>query len=646
MDFRYSRMLCGVAGWLAAAIAGAPAYASGVDVVTYHNNTLRTGWNPGETTLTAANVGSNNFGLLEQVALDQQVDAQPLFVSDQVIQGVGKQDVVYVATENNSIYAIDANSGKVLLSHNFGTAVPISALPGGCNNNSNVVGINSTPVIDTASGLLYAITYTYEKNVPTFRIHAISLVTLQDALPPPKIGGKGYLKNGRPLPFVSANSRQRAALLEANGNIYAGFASWCDINANVSRGWVLGWNTGTLTPVAASELVNQLRHTQDNFFLSSVWMSGYGIAADANGSLYFATGNTDYNGKSYRPVYNLAESVLKLSPDLTTVQSFFTPKGVSGWRNLDPADADFGAGGVLLLPDQAGAYPHLAVAVGKAGPMYLLNRDSLGGLAFPHVTLGAYGSYGCWCGESYYVGADGAGRVVESTGGNLDIWKVVTSPKTKLEYDVGAVLTSGQDPGFFTSISSNGTAAGSAVVWAVARPTGGYGANNWNVTLHAFDPASGAAVLYTSPGSAAGTWPNGVSANANIVPVVANGHVFVASYANLSIFGLGGQGARSKVGVQPPAHAVMPVFAGAPHELYGIVTAIDGSAITLRLRNGVAMRVDVGAARAAGDYAPAAIGRAALVRGDYEAGVYKVGVFVAKYVLHAKQQPALWGPDR
>ncbi len=641
MDIRCNRKLCGVAGLLVAWLQAGAADASGVNVVTYHYDTLRTGWNQNETTLTAANVGSGSFGLLEQVALDQQVDAQPLFVSGQTIQGVnGTYDVVYVATENNTIYAIDANSGNILLSQNFGTAVPESALPGGCNNNSDVVGINSTPVIDPAAGLLYAITYTYENNVPTFRVHAVSLATLQDTMPPPVIGGAGYLKNGRKLPFLGANNRQRSGLLAANGNIYAGFASWCDINADVSHGWVLGWNAGTLAPLAASELVNRLPHTRDNFFLSSVWMSGYGIAADAGGSLYFATGNTDYNGKSYNSVYNLAESVLKLSGDLTTVQSFFTPTGANGWRHLDAEDGDFGSGGVLLLPDQAGAYPHLAVAIGKAGPMYLLNRDNLGGLGDPHVTMGIYGSRSCWCGSSYYVGADGAGRVVESTGSNLDIWKIVTSPKTRLLYDVGAGLSSGQDPGFFTSISSNGTTAGSHVVWAVPRPTGGYASTDWGLKLQAFDPAQGAAVLYRSPGSAAGTWPYGGNANANVVPVVANGHVFVASYENLSIFGLGGQGAAKRLG-RAPAHVVLPAYAGTPHDLYGIVSAIDGTVITLRPRNGAPVRVDVAAARAAGDYAPAAIGRAALVRGDY-----KAGMFVAKYVLHAKQQASLWGPDR
>jgi hypothetical protein len=632
------KLAASAAAWLILSPIGIAATPGGANITTYHYDNLRTGWNQTETTLTAANVGSPSFGLQYQVPLDEQVDAQPLFVSNQAISGQGNHDVVYVATENNTIYAIDANNGSVLASHNYGTPVPIYALPGGCNNNSNNMGINSTPVIDLAAGLLYAITYTYENSTPTFRVHAINLSTLQDTIPPVAIGGIGYLKSGKKLPFVSANNRQRAALIETGGNIYAGFASWCDINANVSRGWVLGWNTGTLNPVPGAELVNRLNHSQDNFYLSSVWMSGYGIASDSTGSLFFITGNSDYNGKAYNSTYNLGESVVKLSPDLTTVQSFYTPTGANGWRVLDPEDADFGAAGVLLLPDQAGTYPHLAVAAGKAGPMYLLNRDNLGGAGGPRKTLGTYNNNGCWCGPSYYVGADGVGRVVESTGGSLDIWKVQTSPSTALVYDVGNGLSTGQDPGFFTTISSNGTQAGSHVIWAIGRPTNG---QTWALTLYAFDPSNGAARLYQSPSTAAGTWPFGGNANANLVPVVANGHVFVASYGNLSIFGLSPPGAKPTTALREPPHPTMPVFAGAPHDLYGIVTSIDGATITMRSRTGQTVHVDVSVAQAAGAYAAPKVGHAALIRGDYSKGT-----LVAKFVLHAKPQASLWGPDR
>lgn len=613
--------------------AAGPAAAQLSAIATHHYDTLRTGWNPHEAVLSPASMAAGGFGLLSQTALDEQVDAQPLFAAAQTIAGVpGVHDVVYVATENNTIYAIDANSGTVLLHQNYGPAVPISALPGGCNNNSNNMGINSTPVFDPAANTIYALTYTYENSVPTFRLHAINASTLIDRLPPVVPGGSAALKNNRPEAFVSANNRQRAALLEANGNIYAGFASWCDINANVARGWVLGWNAQTLAQLPVDELTDRRVVSPDNFYLSSVWMSGYGLAADSSGSIFFVTGNTDYNGKNYSSTYNIAESVVKLSPDLTTVESFFTPNGgANGWQNFDRNDLDFGAAGVLLLPDQSGAHPHLAVAAGKAGPMYLLDRDNLGGLGSKRVTLGAYNNNGCWCGQSYFVGGDGTPRVVESTGASLDIWKVQTAPTTALVYDVGATLTSGQDPGFFTTVSSNGTQPGSAVVWAVGRPTN---TNPADVTLYAFDPAQGASQLYSGT---AGTWPFAGSANANIVPVVANGHVFVASYGNLSIFGLGAGSARHFVA--PPRPAMVAALR-APHALTGTVSAIDGAVITLRLRDGRTVRVDTGPARAAHAYAPAALGAASLVEGDWEGAT-----FSARYVLHAKPGAGLWRAD-
>jgi PQQ enzyme repeat len=629
MSGYFYRLLC------AAALAGVTGPAWAANVVTYHYDNLRTGWNQAETTLTADNVGGGGFGLQHQVPLDEQVDAQPLFVAGMTLSGVpGTHDVVYVATENNTIYAIDANSGEVLLSQNYGPPVPVSALPGGCSNNSNNMGINSTPVIDTAAGLLYAIAYTYESNVPTFRIHAVNLTNLQDSVPPPVIGGSADLKNHRPLSFIGANNRQRAALIETGGKIYAGFASWCDINSNVSRGWVLGWNTGTLTQAVPQMLLNQRPTSPDNFYLSSVWMSGYGIASDDAGSLFFITGNSDYSGTTYNATYNLAESVVRLSTDLTTVQGFFTPNGGNdGWRNLDHYDADFGSAGVLLLPPQPGAYPNLAVAGGKAGPLYLLNRDSLGGLGNAHVTLGSYNNNGCWCGPSYFVGPDGTPRIVESTGDSLDIWKLKTTPATKLAYEYGNNVPGGQDPGFFTTISSNGTKPGSHVIWAVARPTN---TDPADIMLVAFDPSNHAAQLFSA---VAGTWPFAGSANANLVPVVANGHVFVASYANLSIFGLTSGGA--KVAFHAPPRPQMPPFAGAPHELFGVVTSIDGDDLSLRTRTGTLVHVNVAIARAASAYAPVAIGRASEIRGDY-----KDGVLLAQIVLHAKPQPAMWAADR
>jgi hypothetical protein len=472
-----------------------------------------------------------------------------------------------------------------------------------------------------------------------FRIHALSLSSLQDTIPPVVVGGTATYKNGSDIGFAAANNRQRAALIETAGNIYAGFASWCDINANVSRGWVLGWNAATLQPLPVSQLFNRRKTSPDTFFLSSVWMSGYGIASDDNGSLFLVTGNSDYSGTTYNSTYNLEESVIKLSTDLTTVQSFFTPKGgQNDWRQLDYYDNDFGSGGVLLLPPQNGRTPNLAVAAGKAGPMYLLNRDNLGGLGTKAKTLGAYPNYGCWCGQSYFVGGDGVGRVVESTGSNVIVWKVKTSPKAALVYESSSPsVNSGQDPGFFTTVSSNASEGNSAVIWAVSRPTDNDPAD---VMLQAFDPASGSAALFSG---VAGTWPFACCANANLVPVVANGHVFVASYGNLSIFGIAA-GQKHPITFKAPPRPVPVAYPASPHALYGIVTKLDNAShsMTLRLRNGQSVQVDFAAAAKAFHVAAAAPGHASLVRGAYGNG----GAFVASYVLHQKDSQLLWPADR
>src|SRR5262249_1828693 len=157
---------------------------------------------------------------------------------------------------------------------------------------------------------------------------------------------------------------------------YAGFGSFCDFSANNSRGWLLGWATGSLTPMPANQLLDTQTNGPHNFFLSSIWMSGYGLAADDAGNIFFVTGNSDYSGTTYSGITNIQESVVKVSSNLTPVLSLFTP---SDQANLEQEDADFGSGGAMVLPDQPGPKPHLVVAAGKEGSMFLMNGDSLGG---------------------------------------------------------------------------------------------------------------------------------------------------------------------------------------------------------------------------------------------------------------------------
>lgn len=507
-----------------------------ISVTTYHYDNNRTGWNRQESILTPANVNKTSFGLLHTVALDDQVDAQPLVVPGVVItagQYKGTtHDVVYVATESNTVYAIDANTGTVLLSPNFGAPVP---MPLGCNNNGPNVGINSTPVIDLSSKTLYVMDYTQSGGGQSHHLHALDLGSLTDKVSRQLVTASRSLTDGTTFNFNATYQRQRPALLLANGDIYAGFGSFCDFSANLSRGWLLGWTAGTLTPFTSNQLNDVQATDPDNFFLSSIWMSGYGPSADDSGNVLFVTGNSDYSGTTYDGVTNIQESVVKVSSTLTTVQDLFTPKNQS---SLDNDDEDFGSGGVLVLPDQPGSISHLAVAAGKYGRMYLMNEDNLGGYSpRKNNVLGTYSIGGCWCGQSYYVDPiDGLGRVVSSGGRTAIVWKIQTSPKVALVKQTASPSTGGspQDPGFFTTISSNGNAG--PIIWALSRPPNTAGAP---IYLFAFNPDSGGKKMTELFKAQAGDWPN-LGGNANLIPVVANGQVFVASNQQLQIFGLTG----------------------------------------------------------------------------------------------------------
>jgi hypothetical protein len=513
-----------------------------VPVTTYHYDNNRTGWNQNESVLTPAAVASKSFGLLQTVQLDDQVDAQPLVVPGLLITA-GKysgqtHDVVFVATEGNSVYAIDVRAGTVLLSPRFGTPV---SYPLGCNNNGPNVGITSTPVIDLSSNTLYAMIYTQKKSGPAYYLHALDLGSLTDNVKPQLVTASHSLADGTQFNFNATYQRQRPGLLLANGSVYAGFGSFCDMGANLSRGWLLGWTAGSLAPFPSNQLNDQQAIDPDDFFLSSIWMAGYALSSDDKGNILFVTGNSDPSGTTYDGVTNLQESVIKISSTLSAVLDLFTP---NDWAELDVYDTDFGSGGLLVLPDQPGSTPHLAVAAGKKGTMFLMNEDDLGGYSPKknHV-LGSYSIGRCWCGPSYFADpSDGTGRVVSSGNDQVMVWKVQTSPKVALTEVAEAAVgnSSAQDPGFFTTISSNGNS--NPIIWAISRPPK---TSKAPIQLFAFNPESSGRTMKTLLKKTAGNWPN-LSADANLVPVVANGQVFVASNKQLRIFGLTGGNKKKK----------------------------------------------------------------------------------------------------
>jgi hypothetical protein len=673
--------------------SSASATLNGVDVTTYHGDSLRTGWYASEPILTPATVSGGNFGLLHTVTLDEQVDAQPLVVSNQEISGQGVRNVVYVATENNTVYAIDGSTGAILLQTNLGTAVPKEVLPGACAN-SPTLGIAATPVIDRATGTLFVIAYTYENNAPVYRVHALDLGTLAPKVPAVVISASQQLINGASYSFSARTARLRAGLLLSNGNLYAAFTSFCDLEYNNTRGWVLGWNAATLAPLATKRLTNTLTQSPSGYFMSTIWMSGYAVAADAIGNVFFVTGNSDYMGGTYDGLNNIQESVVKLSPDLSQILSVFTPYNVDA---LDLDDEDFSAGGVMLLPDQAGAHPRLAVAAGKVGGMYLMDRDNLGG--YNPTTNNVLGTYnitgGCFCGPSYFAGADGIGRVVASGGKQVTTWRVQGGATTTLAPEgTSDAIANGQRPGFFTAVSSNGTAAGSSIIWAVGRPTDSSPAQ---IRLYAFNatPSNGRLPLLYS--GIAGAWENSRGA-ANIVPVVANGYVYVASNKRLAIFGLtqpvstaqtttvaeAKGGAPAGETHQPltvsatsrmnfalnetiatdsvqmfasaeieehdralpymdmlVADATIPELPSDTSRITGMVIGIDGTYFTLELRDGGKVLVDAGEARQEGRAVVPVVGKAVEVTGRYAAS----GVLHAILVLRAMPSIKFWQPD-
>src|SRR5579859_7970879 len=273
-SLRHSCAITKIAASASIIFATAILASSQVAVTTYHNDNNRTGWNSHETVLTPTTVASSSFGLLQDVALDDQVDGQPLVVPGVNItsgSSQGKHDVVFVATEGNTVYAIDAESGAILLNPNFGKPV---RFPIGCTNNGPNVGINSTPVIDPTSNTMYVTVYTQDTTGPAYRIHALDLGSLTDKVTPQVITASHTLTDGTTFNFNATYQRQRPGLLLANGNVYAGFGSFCDLGANLSRGWLLGWSTGSLTPLPANQLFDTQPTDNDAFFLSSIWMSG------------------------------------------------------------------------------------------------------------------------------------------------------------------------------------------------------------------------------------------------------------------------------------------------------------------------------------------------------------------------------------
>ena len=627
-------------------------------MLTYHADNFRTGWFSAETQLTVANVTPQTFGLLHTVALDGRVDAEPLIVTGQAIQGKGVHDVVYVATEGNSVYAIDAGDGSVLWQNHFGIAVPYQYK----SYDDNVfpwMGILGTPVIDRTRGNMYFVADSISGGGDVFRLHAISLSTGRDVMNPVAIQFSQTLADGSKWTFNPKYHLQRAALLEVNGSIYVSFGSNGDINPDQSRGSIVRYDAAA--PITLKgQITNKLRTSFAPYYLSSIWQSGYGPAADQNGDIFFATGNSDPNRPSYSQAYNRPDSMVRFSGDLSTLKDSFT---TYNYYQLDKIDFDIGSGGILVLPDQAGSIPHLAIAGGKDGRAFLLNRDNMGGYTQggPDNVVQTIGMGGCWCGPAYFVGADGAPRVLTAGGNGVISWRLQTTPTVQLiqETSTGPDPVSGlpDNGGVVPVISSNGTTAGTGIVWFVQKPaTSSDQDPGTPVTLMAFDASNLGQQLVSIP---AGTWTHAVNSNANLIPTVSKGKVYVASNRQLQIFGLlggrlgqpraGNSAVPSELAPSAPAVIACPADSDPPvavdskiHEFYGTICQAGENEMRLALRSDRALLVDT--AQAFTQHRPLLLtpGRAVHVR----ATIDEDGVAHAQQISPSHVISHLTPPDR
>jgi hypothetical protein len=512
--------------------------AAQVNVTTYHYDNGRTGQNTSETILTPSNVNVNQFGKLFALPVDGKVYAQPLYVTGLAIPGKGTHNVVFAATENDSVYAFDADSNTganatylwkaslVDTAHGAPAGATAITASGDCPAAvSPTMGITSTPVIDTSTNTMYVVAFSQEGSQLVNRLHAIDITTGNEKSPGPvvidaTVSGTGDGSSNGQLTFSKLSQFIRPGLLlTPNGTIYIGSAALCE-SINPFHGWMFAYNESTLAQEAAIV-------TTPNGGDGGFWASGAGIAADASGNIFAVTGNGTFD-PNHVPSTELGDSILKFSGGNLALLDYFTP---FDQNSLNLNDNDLGSGGVLLPPDQPGSNPHLLVEAGKEGTVYLINRDQM--------TTGN---------EHYCSGCSGDPQIVQelpsAIGGmwsspaywnnNVYFWGQYDSPKA-YSLTNGVLSTTptsiGSSPGTFfgqtPSVSSNGTTHG--IVWAISFTR--------EAILNAYDATNLATLLYSSEQAPNNRDIPGVWAKFS-VPVIVNGKVYIGTATEVDVYGL------------------------------------------------------------------------------------------------------------
>lgn len=494
-----------------------------VDVLNYHYDNNRTGWNQSETDLTPASVASSSFGLLQTLSVDGNVFAQPLVVTGYTMPDGSVHDVLIIATGHDSVYAYDAQTYTLLWQVSLGT--PQNSNDVGCSDVIPEYGISSTPVIlrSGSTATIYIVAATEPApNVFQTSLHALDLGTGNDVRTPAVISPSARLKRGGTVRFDPQNQWNRASLATNNGLIYMGIGSHCDNNAGNISGWLLSYDTSL-------KLQGQF-HTietpsKDGFELASIWMAGFAPAISPSGDVFVATGNGDFSGTGE----DWGESVLDLPPGMTSVANRFTP---ASYKSLNNGDTDFGSGGVMLLPPISGqTAPPMAVAMGKDAVLYLLDQTDLGGKqrkdkgALQSQRLN-YSGGGVWGGPAFYNSpASGPLVYVQVNGDVLRAFSLATGTQPALTQFATGTTGAGYG-GSLPIVSSNGAVSGTGVVWLIRR--------SYPVSLEAYSADTLGAPIFSAK---TGYWPNPED-NPFLTPMEANGRVYVPGYQTVSVFGL------------------------------------------------------------------------------------------------------------
>ena len=500
------------------------------DVLTYHNDIARTGQNLTETTLTTGNVVSAKFGKLGFDSVDGLVDAEPLYASSVSVPGNGTHNLLIVPTENDSVYAFDADSGATIWRV---TTLESGETPSdnrGCGQVTPEIGVTSTPVIDRTQGTngsIYVVAMSKDGSGNYHqRLHALDLALGTELFSGPaeiqaSYPGTGDDNNGSNVLFDPKQYKERAALLLLNGIVYLSWASHCDIPPYT--GWIMGYSESTL---AQKTVLNITPNGSEG----AIWMAGAGLAADNSGNIYFLDANGEFdttlNAQGFPSKGDYGNAFMKLSSNgnQLAVADYFEMDNQSSENSTD---TDLGSGGTIVLPDfsdGAGQTVHLAVGAGKDGNLYVVNRDSMGKFSANNSSIyqelagglpGGVFAMPAYFNNTVYYGPVGS-PILAFTLSNAKLPATATM-QTSNSFGY---------PGTTPSVSANGASNG--IVWAVE--------NTSPAVLHAYN-ANTLIELYNSNQASNGRDQFGAG-NKFITPMIVNGKVFVGTTNGVAMFGL------------------------------------------------------------------------------------------------------------